>query len=105
MRKLTISLFSSLLISLLSISNLSIASDEPDLGGGRISLLQGQVLLQTKEEKDWTEASVNFPVMGGDRILTERDGRAEIQFMNETYVRIGEASQMEIFDLYFDGGK
>ena len=105
MRKLTISLISSLLISLLSIFNLSIASDEPDLGGGRISLLQGQVLLQTKEEKDWTEASVNFPVMGGDRILTERDGRAEIQFMNETYVRIGEASQMEIFDLYFDGGK
>jgi hypothetical protein len=105
MRKLTISLFSSLLISLLSISNLSIAADEPDLGGGRISLLQGQVLLQTKEEKDWTEASVNFPVMGGDRILTERDGRAEILFMNETYVRIGEASQMEIFDLYFDGRK
>jgi len=98
-------LFSSLLISLLSIFNLSIASDEPDLGGGRISLLQGQVLLQTKEEKDWTEASVNFPVVGGDRILTERDGRAEIQFKNETYVRIGEESQMEILDLYFDGGK
>jgi hypothetical protein len=105
MRKLGISLFSFLFISLLSIFNLSIASDEPDLGGGRISLLQGQVLLQTKEEKDWTEASVNFPVMGGDRILTERDGRAEIQFINETYVRIGEASQMEISDLYFDGGK
>jgi hypothetical protein len=105
MRKLRISLFSSLFISLLFFSSLSIASDEPDLGEGRISLLQGQVLLQTREEKDWTEASVNFPVMGGDRILTERDGRAEIQFMNETYVRMGEASQMEIIDLYSDGGK
>jgi hypothetical protein len=105
MRKLLISLVGFLLISLLFLSNLSIASEEPDLGGGRISLIQGQVLLQTSEEKDWTEASVNFPVMGGDRILTERDGRAEIQFMNETYVRIGETSQMEIVDLYFDGGK
>lgn len=105
MRKLRISLLSFLFISLLSILNPSIASDEPDLGGSRISLLQGQVLLQSKEEKDWTEASVNFPVMGGDRILTEREGRAEIQFINETYVRIGEASQMEISDLYFDGGK
>jgi hypothetical protein len=105
MRKLTVSFLSFLFISLSSISNLTIASDDPDLGGGRISLLQGQVLLQTREEKDWTEASVNFPVMGGDRILTERDGRAEIQFVNETYVRMGEASQMEIVDLYFDGGR
>jgi hypothetical protein len=69
MRKLTISLFGSLLISLLSISNLSIAADEPDLGGGRISLLQGQVLLQTKR-KGLDRGLGQFSCDGGDRILT-----------------------------------
>jgi hypothetical protein len=78
---------------------------EPELGGGRISLVQGQVLIQTKDEGEWIEAAVNFPIADGDRILTEQDGRAELQFQNGTYVRVGEISQLDIIALGFDQGK
>jgi hypothetical protein len=74
-------------------------SAEPELGGGRISLIQGQGFIQAKDGEEWIEASVNFPVMEGDRIRTEKDGRVEIQFKNSTYVRMGEESQVDIIAL------
>ena len=85
-------------------AKLSIAA-EPELGGGRISLIQGQVLIQTKDAEEWIEASVNFPITDGDRIMTERDGRVELNLKNGTYVRIGEESQLDIIALTFDRGK
>ena len=105
MEKMKVAIFSLISISFLSFFIISSPSAEPDLGGGRISLIQGQVLTQTKDGEEWTEASVNFPIMGGDRILTERDGRVEFQFKNGTYVRVGEESQVDIISLYFDRGK
>ena len=88
-----------MLMFLLSFNVYSSISAEPELGGGRISLIQGQVLIQAKDEGEWTEASINFPVADGDRILTEREGRVEIQFQNGTYLRVGEESQVDILAL------
>lgn len=105
MNKIKTVILSIISICFLSFFVISSPSAEPELGGGRISLIQGQVLMQSKDGKEWTEASVNFPVMEGDRIVTERDGRVEFQFKNGTYVRMGEDSQVDVIALYFDQKK
>jgi hypothetical protein len=104
MKRAILIVFGFIMIGSLSFPGPS-TSAEPDLGGGRISLTQGQVLLSTRDKEEWTEASVNFPLEEGDRLLTERDGRAELQFENGTYVRIGEGSQVDVVALTFDGGR
>ncbi len=105
MNKMKVAIFGSILMFLLSFNVIPSIPGEPELGVGRISLIQGQVLIQAKDEGEWTEASVNFPMADGDRIMTERDGRAELQLKNGTYVRVGEISQLDIIALGFDRGK
>jgi len=34
----------------------------------RISLLEGDVQIRTEETEDWVPASINMPIMEGDRI-------------------------------------
>jgi hypothetical protein len=105
MNKMKIAILGSILMFILSFVITPSNAAESDLGGGRISLVQGQVLIQTKDEGEWVEASVNFPIADGDRIMTERDGRVELNFKNGTYVRVGETSQLDIIALGFDQGK
>lgn len=105
MNKMKIAILGSMLMFLLSFNAIPSLSAEPELGGGRISLIQGQVLIQAKDEGEWTEASINFPVTDGDRILTEREGRVELQLQNGTYLRVAEISQLDIISLSSDQGK
>jgi hypothetical protein len=105
MNKMKIAILGSILMFLLSFLITSPSAAEPELGEGRISLVQGQVFIQAMDEREWTEASVNFPIADGDRIVTEQDGRVELQFQNGTYVRVGEISQLDIIALGFDQGK
>ena len=105
MNKMKVAILGFILMFLLSFNVIPSISAEPELGGGRISLVQGQVLMQAKDEGEWTEASINYPVADGDRIMTERNGRVELQLKNGTYVRIGETSQLDIIALSVDRGK
>ena len=105
MNKMKIAILGSILMFLLSFLIPSPSAAESELEGGWISLLQGQVLIQTKDEGEWTEAFVNFPIADGDRIMTERDGRVELNFKNGTDVRVGEISQLDIITLGSDQGK
>ena len=50
MNKMKITILGSMLMFLLSFNVYSSISAEPELGGGRISLIQGQVLIQAKDE-------------------------------------------------------
>lgn len=105
MNKMKIAILGSILMFLLSFNVISSISAEPELGGGRIGLVQGQVLIQTKDAEEWIDASVNFPIADGDRIMTEQDGRVELQFQNGTCVRVGEESQVDIMALNIDQRK
>ena len=105
MNKTKVAILGFILMFLLSFNVIPSISAEPELGGGRISLVQGQVLMQAKDEGEWTEASINYPIADGDRIMTERNGRVELQLKNGTYVRIGETSQLDIIALSVDRGK
>ena len=105
MNKTKVAILGSILMFLLSFPIITCFSAESELGGGRISLVQGQVLIQAKDAEEWADASVNFPIADGDRIMTKRDGNVELNLKNGTYVRIGEESQLDIIALSFDRGK
>jgi hypothetical protein len=105
MNKMKIAILGSILMFLLFFLIPSPSAAESELEGGWISLVQGQVLIQTKDEGEWTEAFVNFPIADGDRIMTERDGRVELNFKNGTDLRVGEISQLDIITLGSDQGK
>lgn len=93
-----------ILLLLFFTSSPSFAEAE-ELGGGRISLVQGQVHLQTGDEGEWAEPSVNFPIADGDRIVTEWDGKVELQFKDGTLVRVGEGSTLDLITLRFERTK
>jgi len=105
MKKMKWFSFSLVLILLVPLLSISPSLAETELGGGRISLIQGRVLLQTGDEGEWTEASLNFPIADGDRIVTEWDGRVELHLKDGTYVRMGEGSTLDIITLSFEGAK
>jgi hypothetical protein len=105
MNKTKVAILSSILMLFLSFLFSSSFAAESKLGEGRISLVQGQVFIQAMDEREWTEASVNLPIADGDRIVTEQDGRVELQFQNGTYLRVGEESQVDIIALNSVQGK
>jgi len=54
----------------------------------RLSFTQGTVSLQAVGETTWTAAPLNRPVIAGDYLRTNADGRAEVQ-VDEAVVRLG----------------
>lgn len=73
------------------------SGDELDPPGraGRLSEVQGKVWLYDTEASEWVEAVRNRPLTTGDRISTERGGRAEVR-VGSTAIRIDEGSELEI---------
>ncbi len=66
-------------------------------GDCRISLIKGDVLIQTYDTaSDWVAASINTPVTDGDKIWVPDNGRLELQFTGATYIRADENTQIEM---------
>ncbi|MFI5104550.1 MAG: DUF6600 domain-containing protein, partial [Terriglobales bacterium] len=59
-------------------------ADEGDPPGrvARVSFMSGNVSFQPAGEDQWSQASLNYPLTTGDRIYTDRDGRAELETGN-----------------------
>ncbi|MGD0830272.1 MAG: DUF6600 domain-containing protein [Terracidiphilus sp.] len=74
------------------------AQDDPPAQAGRISSVSGTVSIQMADSDDWGQAQANFPLGPGDRIFTDRDGRAEIQ-VGQTFVRIGPNSDVSFANI------
>src|SRR5689334_13895770 len=60
-------------------------SDAPDpdsvnRGAARISVMSGDVSVRRGDNGDYVAAGVNAPLVVGDRVLTGRNSRAEVQF-------------------------
>jgi hypothetical protein len=60
-----------------------------DQGGGdppgrvaRLGYISGSVSFQPSGEDQWSQALANYPLTTGDRIYTDRDGRAELETGN-----------------------
>ena len=73
-------------------------------GTARLSLLQGDVIVQTADTgNEWVAASINMPLMSGDKIWVPDGGRAEIQFLGGTYLRADGNTEMDITNLRNEG--
>jgi len=72
-------------------------ADDPPAQAGRLSALSGAVSIQQAGSDEWSQAYPNLPLGPGDRIFTDRDGRAEIQ-LGQNYLRVGPNSDVTFVD-------
>ena len=102
----TISLLLILLATLFTTNVLAYAGDE-DEGETydeqarvvRISLLKGEVTLKRQGNTDWERANLNFPLVEGDSVATDRQSQLEIQIDARNFVRLGSSSMLRILTL------
>ncbi len=73
------------------------AQPDPPAQAGRLSYISGAVSIQPAGVDDWGQAYPNLPLGPGDRIVTDVDGRAEIQ-VGQTFVRIGPNTDVSLVD-------
>src|SRR6476646_2480069 len=101
-------LFSSILLLLLTLfsaqTSLRAAEDEADDYDVkdrvvRISLISGEVKLKRKGNAEWERARLNFPLVEGDTLATDRDSRLEIQFDARNCGRLAANSTIQIVSL------
>src|SRR5882672_499340 len=65
-------------------------STQKETGVARISLIHGDVSTQRGDSGDWGSATLNQPVVPGDRVSTNDKSRAEIQLDYANILRIDE---------------
>src|SRR5208282_5744782 len=65
-------------------------------GVGRISFMHGDVSTQRGDSGDWSAATLNQPVMNGDKVSTGVGARAEVQLDYANVLRLGANSQANI---------
>jgi len=72
------------------------APAKSDLGVGRISMIHGDVSTQRGDSGDWSAATLNQPVMGGDKVSTGDNARAELQMDFANIFRLGANSKANL---------
>ncbi|MGB7624793.1 MAG: DUF6600 domain-containing protein [Terriglobia bacterium] len=65
----------------------------------RLSLVEGDVSLQHGAQEQWLDATINAPLLVGDRLWVGAQGRTEIEFDDGSYVRLASNSVLEIQQL------
>ena len=71
-------------------------------GVGRISMTHGDVSTQRGDSGDWSAATLNQPVMNGDKVSTGPNARAEVQLDFANVLRLGSSSQANIANFTHD---
>ena len=66
---------------------------------GRIAHIEGQLLRYVPEEEDWVVAAENTPFGDYDVLYSSEDAKAEIIMPNNTLMRIGEETQVQLIEL------
>jgi hypothetical protein len=69
----------------------------------RVSMLGGDVSLRRAGDKEWEKATLNLPLVEGDRIATGAGSRVEIQIDARNFVRLGEYATLDIVTLREEG--
>jgi len=69
----------------------------------RISLISGDVSLKRRDNTDWERARLNFPLVEGDTLSTDRESRLEIQFDARNFVRLAPNTTLQIVALRDEG--
>ncbi len=69
---------------------------QSDLAAGRISFIQGDVTTQRGDTGEWVAATINTPVVTGDKLATGSNSRVEVQFDNANILRMADSSTANI---------
>ncbi|MBZ2206281.1 DUF6600 domain-containing protein [Massilia soli] len=85
-------------LALMACSVVAQAQTEAPARVGRVSLVQGPVIISTEDSERAEDAMVNWPVTSDNRITTERNGRTEIR-IGSTAVRLDGNSSLEVLEL------
>ncbi|MFZ4649907.1 MAG: DUF6600 domain-containing protein [Rubrivivax sp.] len=71
---------------------------DPVARAGRLSDVQGSVLVFDPLQGQWTAALRNRPLVSGDRLATQQEACAEVR-IGSTELRLGSRTELEIVDL------
>lgn len=85
----------------LSVAGISLAvADDADPPGrvARLSFTQGAVSMQPAGVEDWTDAVLNRPLTTGDKLWTDQDSRAELDF-GSAVIRLGSTTGFSFLNL------
>ncbi len=105
MKKLIAVFVTLLLCSLAAGSPVSVFADEETSNPygtvrlSRVSLIEGELLLQRGDDDVWVAASVNMPLRPHDKLWATDGARAEIQFDDGTVVRLAENTSLDLLSL------
>jgi hypothetical protein len=70
-----------------------------DQGVARVSMIHGEVSTQRGDSGDWSAATLNQPVMTGDKVSTADGARSELQLDFANILRLGPNSKANIASL------
>ncbi|MBI5102488.1 MAG: FecR domain-containing protein [Nitrospirae bacterium] len=76
-----------------------------NIGHMRISLIEGELQINTPEAEDWGLASVNTPLAEGDQLWAPQGSRAELQLNGGTYIRLDGNSALQILSMDRDASQ
>ena len=76
-----------------------------ELGWMHISLIEGNVQIQTPDAGDWGAAAINGPLREGDQIWSPQGGRIELQLNSGSYIRLAGNSALQILSLDSDSSQ
>ena len=79
------------------------SAEEWPVTPARLSLIEGEVLVQTPESPEWFPASSNLPLGPGDRIHVGAGGKAEIQLPEGNVARLGSETSVDLRSLSHPG--
>ena len=85
-------------LPLLLAARLSADAGDPPARVARLSFIKGTVSLQPSGAKDWSQASLNYPLSTGDRIYTDQDSQAELE-VGSAAVRASATTDLTIANL------
>ena len=85
----------------LAVSSAAFADENPyeDVRLSRVSLIDGELLLQRGDDEEWTAASVNLPLRPHDRLWATDGARSEVQFDDGTVARLAENTNLDLLNL------
>jgi uncharacterized protein DUF6600/FecR-like protein len=99
MKKIRAVLMSTLFSFIIIAAQATAQEREQEPGVARISLMNGDVTTQRGDSGDWVAATVNAPVVNGDRVATAARSRAEVQLDFANILRLNENSQVQVQEL------
>lgn len=62
----------------------------------RLSLIEGDVQVRPEGTEEWFPASINTPVLEGDRLWVPDGGRLEIQLRDGSFIRLNENTSLDV---------